>query len=1236
MGYPPQPLHIKMASAYKKLTPREHVLQLPDTYVGSTDSQIKSEWVYDPEPNKVCLLKKEYNPAFYKLFDEIVVNAMDQVVRKAGHADKSKKVTRIDVTLTNRTITVRNDGEGIPVEMHPEYKVMVPELIFGHLLTSSNYDEKEEKIVGGRNGYGAKLVNIFSNEFIVRTCDGKQLYEQRFSSNMTVIDKPVVTTVKGTKAKPFTEISYTPDLTRFFKGCTEIPVDMLEILRTRVFSMAGLVGKHGCLTSLCGTLIPIASFESFVRLFVSEVEEIAGDAGGAGGKKKKPPMFYTSAGPYWEIVAIPTAALHTVTDTDELGDDRHISFVNNIYTRRGGKHVDTVIRAVLGAFCDGPGKKYDLTPAKLKNALTFFVNATIVNPAFDSQTKDTLTTPVKSFGSKIEIPDAFISKLAKEGGLLDAAQAASNQALLKEAKKTDGKCVARITGIPKLEDANLAGKAGCDHPETGCTLILTEGDSAKSLAMAGRQVVGSDRYGVYPLKGKSLNVRDKDQDTINANVEFGHIKKIAGLREGHEYKSLQGEGLRYSHIQVMSDQDVDGSHITGLIINMIHSGWPSLLRLGFIQRLITPLIKATKGKGKESVSFYSASEYEAAAASLKGWTIKYYKGLGTSTSLEAREYFKSNNLIRFVWDDKTNDSIDLVFSKSRADDRKEWLTTYDPKRVLEVPAGGADVTFTQFINDEMIHFSNASNIRAIPHIMDGNKPSQRKILWAARKRGLTQEIKVAQLVGYVSEHAAYHHGEAALTEAIIAMAQDFLGSNNINLFMPNGQFGTRLLGGKDAAASRYIFTALAPIQSTLFSKADDPALSWTEDDGQKVEPEYYLPVIPMLLVNGSTGIGTGFSTEIPPFNPQDLVTVLRQRLTGVVASLEDSDLVPWWDGFKGTVSVQEKLAKGVSTRTTTTTGVYQFLDGNRVRITELPVGMWTNTYKEFLEDQLVLSATATATATAVADNKSVASSTVKPKGKGKAKVPMLKSYDTDPTDSSVDFMLTLDPDYFEDAQASPEKFEKAFKLTTSFAQSNMVAFNCKGKLHRYSSVGEILEEFFIRRIEGYISRKANELSRLNAELVEIEARVRFVKAVVDGTLVVSNASDEQLLAGLKALGLPALTGGGGEDAADTLGGYEYLLRMRVDRLKAKSVVELETECRKVTAERDLLVSKTPEQLWLEDLDIFDEAYSRFLLARAESREASASVTLKEEAKGKGKGKGKGGVKRKAVPTKVSK
>jgi DNA topoisomerase-2 len=320
---------------------------------------------------------------------------------------------------------------------------------------------------------------------------------------------------------------------------------------------------------------------------------------------------------------------------------------------------------------------------------------------------------------------------------------------------------------------------------------------------------------------------------------------------------------------------------------------------GFMLEFITPIVKVTKGA--TSKSFFTMPEYEdwyTENSQGKGWNIKYYKGLGTSTSKEAKEYFTRMDLHQkeFTYSGAEEDElIDMAFSKKKADMRKEWLNNFEPGTFLDHTDD--KVSFADFINKELILFSQADNIRSIPSLVDGFKPSQRKVLFSCFKRKLKKEIKVAQLAGYVSEHSAYHHGEASLQGTIINMAQNFCGSNNVNLLVPAGQFGTRLLGGKDAASPRYIFTCLDKITRLVFKEDDDELLEYLDDDGMDIEPKFYMPVIPLLLVNGSDGIGTGWSSFVPNFNPRDIIANCQRLIRGE----EQEMMTPHYRGFRGEI-----------------------------------------------------------------------------------------------------------------------------------------------------------------------------------------------------------------------------------------------------------------------------------------------------------------------------------------------
>jgi DNA topoisomerase-2 len=313
----------------------------------------------------------------------------------------------------------------------------------------------------------------------------------------------------------------------------------------------------------------------------------------------------------------------------------------------------------------------------------------------------------------------------------------------------------------------------------------------------------------------------------------------------------------------------------------------------------------------------------------KGWKIKYYKGLGTSTSIEAKEYFSdlSQHKLDFEYTgDENVQDIEMAFSKKKADARKDWLNTYDAKAFVDHTA--ESLNYSDFIHKELVHFSNADNARSIPSMVDGLKPGQRKVLFACFKRKLKSEIKVAQLAGYVSEHSAYHHGEASLCGTIVNMAQNFTGSNNMNMLDPRGQFGTRLQGGKDAASPRYIFTQLTTMARSMFPQEDDAILNYLTDDGLSVEPSWYMPLLPMVLVNGADGIGTGWSTSVPNYNPQDIIANVRRSIAGE----ELVSMVPWYRGFVGGMERKPKDPKSFES-----TGIITVTGDTTVEITELPV-----------------------------------------------------------------------------------------------------------------------------------------------------------------------------------------------------------------------------------------------------------------------------------------------------------
>jgi len=1158
---------------YKKHTHHQHILELPDTYVGSTTTTPDTRWVYDAASGKMVWRSLSFNPGLYKIFDEIIVNARDEYVRSMTTAGMTP-VKHIDVTVASNgegatILSVENDGDGIPIEKNEE-GVMIPEMIFGQLLTSSNYDKSEAKIVGGKNGYGSKVSCILSTLFSIdlKTPSSGKHYTQSWYNNMFQVEKPTIKAYKG--AKGSVKITFLPDRTRFVGAFDETGIvsDMIACFHTRVVELASLVGKDVKVT-WNGGVVGSNTFEKYMKLFLRD---------GATG------YAYELAGPRWEMGIV--LARHLYSDEEELPEDKHLSFVNGVNTKKGGKHVESVTRKVLTDFCEvAKKKKVDIKPGQLKNSVVLFLNSTIVNPSFDSQSKEYLTTPPAEFGSRPEYSGKLMDGLVKLG-LMEEAKFLLDAKTMRDAKKTDGKKRTTIRGMTKLEDALWAGTSKSRE----CTLIVTEGDSAATSAISGLKEVGRERWGVFPLRGKLLNVRDITIQKFNANEELTSIKKILGLEQGKAYRDASE--LRYGRIMVMADQDHDGSHIKGLLMNLFHTEWPGLLQAGFMCTLLTPILKASKGK--QTVSFYSLPEFllwkeglaqssSASANPLAGWSIKHYKGLGTSTPAEAREWFKTLHEIQYICDEHTDASLLLAFHKKQADDRKRWLAHYDPHQMLQVDANKA--TYSNFIHSELIHFSHADNIRSLPHLMDGLKPSQRKIIYCCFKRNLKEEIRVAQLAGYVSEHAAYHHGEASLNGTIIGMAQTFVGSNNINLLRPMGQMGSRLLGGKDAASPRYIHTYMEDIVRYIFRKEDACLLKHIEDEGDLVEPEYYLPVVPMLAINGSIGIGTGYSTDIPPHKPEDIICLLRHRLQGSMDTLAGRPQDPWWFGFKGTIHRIDDM-------TWHTKGLYVLDDEKHtVTITELPVGTWTKDYKAFLEERLDVEEKRSKDAKREAKKAETASQS---SSKGDVEPCGFKGCDDLYNDVDVCFVLYFTEEGYDAIKEHPEVFEKQFKLTSSWKTTNMTCFDASRTIVKYRTIGDLLEAFLEQRLPLYEARRLAILGILQAQNVELDAKRRFLQAVLDERLILQKKTDEEIVSQLQACSIPPLSCVEKPDAYES---YDYVLRMRMDRVKQSAIDELDAQIREKEVEIARLEGETASSLWLSDLAELEQAWGRMSAAR---------------------------------------
>ncbi|TKS89985.1 DNA topoisomerase 2-alpha [Collichthys lucidus] len=1131
------PKRLSVERIYQKKTQLEHILLRPDSYIGSVEPVTQQMWVFDEDIGLNCR-DVTFVPGLYKIFDEILVNAADNKQR-----DKSMSCIKVSIDVENNTISVWNNGKGIPVVEHKVEKVYVPALIFGQLLTSSNYDDDEKKVTGGRNGYGAKLCNIFSTKFTVETSckESKKTFKQTWYDNM---GRAGDANIRHFDGEEYTCITFRPDLPKFKMSILD--KDTVALMTRRAYDIAG--ATKGVRVFFNGKRLPITGFRSYVDMYVKDrVDEVGNPL----------TVIHEITNERWEVCLT----------MSEKGFQQ-VSFVNSIATTKGGRHIDYVADQVVSKLIEVVKKKNKagvaVKPFQVKNHMWVFVNCLIENPTFDSQTKENMTLQQKSFGSTCPLSDKFI-KQATSCGIVESIM---NWVKFKAQTQLNKKCSAvkhtKIKGVPKLDDANDAGGKN----SIGCTLILTEGDSAKTLAVSGLGVVGRDRYGVFPLRGKMLNVREASLKQIMENAEINNIIKILGLQYKKNYSDPESlKSLRYGKLMIMTDQDQDGSHIKGLLINFIHHNWPSLLRHNFLEEFITPIIKVSHKKTQ--LSFYSIPEYNTwrdSEPNHKSWKTKYYKGLGTSTSQEAKEYFSDmqRHRIPFKYSGPEDDeAITLAFSKKKVDERKEWLTKFmmnrRQRREHNLPEDylysqtTKSLSYNDFVNKELVLFSNSDNERSIPCLVDGLKPGQRKVLFCCFKRNDKREVKVAQLAGSVAEMSAYHHGEVSLMMTIVGLAQNFVGSNNLNLLQPLGQFGTRLHGGKDSASPRYIFTMLSPLARLVFPAVDDNLLKYNYDDNQRVEPEWYMPIIPTVLINGA-------------------------------------------EGFKGTI-------EQVMDNQFMNSGEVAIIDSTTIEISELPVKSWTQTYKE---------------------------NVLEPMLNGTEKVPALitdfKEYHTDTT---VRFVVKMTAEKLQEVEAAG--LHKVFKLQSPLTCNSMVLFDHVGSLKKYESVQDILKDFFELRMKYYVLRKDWLAGMLGAECAKLTNQARFILEKIQGTLVIENKPKKELIRMLQEMGYDSdpvkawklaqekneeeMEDDDEEEGAekDKSGpDYNYLLSMPMWYLTKEKKEELCKQRDAKLTELNTLKKKTPSDLWKEDLVAFSEE-----LVNVEAKEKeSATLPVKKGAKGK--------------------
>jgi DNA topoisomerase-2 len=1192
-------------SDYTKHTHHSHVLARPEVYIGSMQKIIRPEWLLDTETKKLVNKNVDIPEGLIRIYLEIVSNAADNSYESRWM--KKSDPGDIKVTMENGWITVRNTGEPMIITVEQELSspnecITLIDHLFGTLLTSSHYDENIYRIAAGTNGYGAKLSNIFSKEFIVRVGNSKEglehesiwknnMYEKVSSKTTPAFeyDKKTKMWVKG-KGKKYTgesyvEVSYLLDFEKF--GYTEYPTNT-----------SGLFAKYLIDYSLTckipvyfnNELFDNRNIKEYSKLIFSEEKyqssivhyEWEGDKIPISLKKLKDKELADAISKSSNPDCIPMIEICVIDTPDEC---ESFSWVNGIITKDGGINVDeannTLAKDFLEMFIESqnistpePGKKKKenktlLTIKDVKPHFSIIINCRLKDPTFTSQSKTKLLSPKCKFNFKSQELksclgwDLFI-RLKEEEDF--------------KHQRFENKTNPKTKGRLKLDKGEEANKAGSEESYK-CTLYLTEGQSAEGYPKKRISLLpgNKDYAGYYPLKGKVLNTINASDETISNNEEIKTLIRLIGLTENMDYSIEENrKTLRYgAGVLSCVDADNDGKHINCLLLNFLNENYRSFLQNGLFAYLLTPVIKLFDKK-KIYKRFYSEDEFIKWLNKNPNhkYKVKYYKGLGTSETPDIIDDMTTAATIICFYDSSADEYLKLAFDKTKADLRKQWIenwrdkTRVDDIQIVDLSKILKKRNITNIINTDLIDYSVHVLFRSIPNFKDGLKKSQRQALYYILKTwkygiGDVDETKVAQIVGTASTVMQYHHGPKSLEDTIIKMAQNYIGSNNLNLFQPCGDFGSRHQLGKDCASSRYILTKTEWFIKHIFQKELIDIIDFNFVDGEKVEPVWIPCDIPLHIINGCNGIGTGYSTFIPCHNPFDIIKWIIQKCEGTTPKFK---ILPWYNKFNGEIKLknlkskieniseefgeeENNLITGITMKTY---GKFEIIktypdESCDILITEIPIGVSPFLFGKWLEKNEGL----------------------KPK-----------------KDDKMDFVFKT---FFDNSIQIPEEkivfklgkvksvgggpiTHETLKLVKSFGISNMVLIDDKGFPIKYNSVGEMLEVYYTNMIEVYGKMIQKRIENTKIEIDNINIHIKFLNHILDKEITYENTKKNDIYTQMNKHGIP----------------NEFLEKVKIYDLTYEELELLKNKKEKLEKEFSDVKKQKPEKLWVDRLKIFQK------------------------------------------------
>lgn len=1165
---------------YARLELRDQIRLRPDTYIGgSVGVETDSAWTTRISQKGTLIseyLSVQYPKAMMGVIKEMFDNAADNVIRS-----RTEKIDPgiIEITKTDHSLTVKNYGKHIPVVVHHKERVWTPYLIFGVLLTSDNYNDSIDRYKVGRNGYGIKLANIFSTMFVLSVGDPvlKLKYNQTWRKGMLEYDQP---TIEENYTGPgFTEVTIYPDFAYFYEN----PKTKALFLD----AMEGIFLNRTIETSYAVS-VPVKYNGVLFRDYI--------DA----------PTYFKSHFEAWDSS---TNYIHWKSEDgcqeilvgDTPGKGWTHAFVNGTPVN-AGVHVNEYTKCIFQPLIDEFEKKYKkkVTIVHLRKHISMLLKVMVINPKFNNQSKDKLVKPTP----KVNIPIKICRDTVRWPGVTEELKKQFNLKEKKEEKRI------RYERVPSVSEA-LKSDSGDPTERLKCTLILTEGETGKTLAMKGcAHLPGGNEYiGVYPLRGKVMNVQRHKRDRVDANKVLNNILKILNADRDVDYHKEPKKclTLRYGKIGLMMDADTDGFHIAGLLINFIFTTLKSLAPFDFIIIIMTPVVEAWRGA--QRLAFYHIKELNRwikenqADVKNKLWDFKYKKGLGswnTDDKTLAR-LFKNPMVITMDADPDADDIIRLAFDSKLTDERKRWISDYNPESELNLRTPRP---ITEFFTEEFRDYSKSAVIRAIPRLMDGMKPVHRKIIYTLFRKFPTKTkkkrkfIRVPQIAGSVMEMAGYHHGEQALFDSIVGMGQCYItGPNNLTVVEGEGNFGDRRVRGMDQSPSRYLNIRLHDVAYAIYPKEDRRLWDIQYEDGVAVEPKEMYPVIPMALVNKCEGVGTGWNCKIFPHDPRKITEWVVQWVKEMKTKRDiprkdvfidvstKPELVPWWRDYTGKLI----RVKNTPYESYVNEGSfhYQF---HTVYITEIPAETSIEDYIEW-------------------GNKEVDLFHESPE---LAKFRYFKSHGISP---KVDFRI---------AGMSNPTLDK-LNLSSPVSMSRLTLIDKEDHPKTFAYSFEIMTEWCMDRLAIYTKRKNLLVSEAEEKMKMISLKYNFVMDVVEGRLELRGRSKAEIIPYMMEKGYPC---GGSkkpkkgrkkktekkEDDEDEDGEEDNdiqaevsvkeemknrqnrdFLTIPINSITKERAEKLRSEFDKIAQELDYYRTVWEEDLWLHDLEVLkveiDKVYS---------------------------------------------